>query len=130
MLNLLYSIIISSPISIIKFHCLIQISFPSSNSQSQCLLTYLALSIRPTTRPVASEGWGGGLRAPIQFLAEKLTLSQPGGHIMPNTLLRAPSDFQTLRRHCILYRTYTRHCPFRGVFSTAIAPTIFDILAL
>ena len=37
--------------------------------------------------------------APPQFLAEQLTLSQPGGQIMPTTVLRAsPPDFQILRR--------------------------------
>ena len=36
-------------------------------------------------RPIASEGGGGGACAnpPPQFLAEQLTLSQPGGQIMP-----------------------------------------------
>ena len=42
-------------------------------------------------------GGPGGARAP-QFLADQLTLSQPGGHIMPTTLLRATPDFQTLWR--------------------------------
>ena len=41
---------------------------------------------------------GGGAS---QFLAKQLTLSQPGGQIMPTTVLRAPPDFQTLRRPCI-----------------------------
>ena len=31
-----------------------------------------------------------------QFLAEQLTLSQPGGQIMPTTVLQAPRIF----RHC------------------------------
>ena len=48
-----------------------------------------------------SEAGGGGALAP-QFLADQLTLSQPGGHIMPTTLLRAPPDLQTLRRPCVL----------------------------
>ena len=30
-----------------------------------------------------------------KFLADQLTLYQPGEQIMPSTLLRAPSDFQT-----------------------------------
>ena len=47
-----------------------------------------------------SQAWGlGGTKAP-QFLAKQLTLSQPGGQIMPNTVLRAPPDFQTLRQPC------------------------------
>ena len=37
-------------------------------------------------------GAGGGVLGPPSF---RLTLSQPGRHIMPTTLLRAPSDFQT-----------------------------------
>ena len=49
-----------------------------------------------TRRPVASGG-----AAPPQFLAKQLTLSQPGGQIMPTTVIQAPPDFQTLRRPCI-----------------------------
>ena len=51
---------------------------------------------------VTSGGEGGwGAKAPPQFLAKQLTLSQPGGLIMPTTVLRAPSpDSQTLRRPC------------------------------
>ena len=36
--------------------------------------------------------------SPPQVLAEQLTLSQPGGQIMPTTVIQAPLDFQTLRR--------------------------------
>ena len=43
------------------------------------------------------EGGWGRLQSP-QFLAKQLTLSQPEGQIMPTTVLRAPSNFQTLRR--------------------------------
>ena len=43
----------------------------------------------------------GGALAP-QFLAKQLTLSQPGGQNMPTSVLLAPTDFQTLRRACIL----------------------------
>ena len=51
----------------------------------------------------ARRKWGGlgGLQPP-QCLAEQLTLSQPGGQIMPTTVLQAPPDFQTLRRPCVL----------------------------
>ena len=35
---------------------------------------------------------------PSQFLAKQLTLSQPGGQIIPSTVLQAPPEFQTLRR--------------------------------
>ena len=42
-------------------------------------------------------GVGGWWALAPQFLADQLTLPQPGGHIMPTTLLRALSDFQTLR---------------------------------
>jgi hypothetical protein len=38
--------------------------------------------------------WGA---LPPQCLAKQLTLSQPGG---PATVLRAPQNFQTLRRPC------------------------------
>ena len=40
-------------------------------------------------------GGGGGATS---FFGHQLTLSQPGGHIMPTTVLQAPLDFQTLRR--------------------------------
>ena len=45
-------------------------------------------------------GRPGGACAPPppQFLADQLTLSQPGGTHSPTTLLRADPDFQTLRR--------------------------------
>ena len=46
-------------------------------------------------RPVAS----GGARSP-HFLADQLTLSQPVGAHYPHPVLRAPPDFQTLRRPC------------------------------
>ena len=35
---------------------------------------------------------GGGALAP-QFLAKQLTLSQPGGQIMPTTVIQAPRIF-------------------------------------
>ena len=38
----------------------------------------------------ACRRWGaGGPQAP-QFLADQLTLSQPGGQIMPTTVIQAP----------------------------------------
>ena len=43
-------------------------------------------------------GWGAGGALVPQFLAKQLTLSQAGGQIIPTTVLRAPPDFQTLRR--------------------------------
>ena len=49
--------------------------------------------------PVASGGGGG------HFLADQLTLSQPGEHIMQTILLRALPDFQTLQRSC--FRVHT-----------------------
>ena len=47
-------------------------------------------------------GWGtGGLGGfSPQFWAKQLTLSQPGGQIIPTTVLQAPTEFQTLRRAC------------------------------
>ena len=35
------------------------------------------------------------------FLEDQLTLSQPGGAHYPHPVLRAPPDFQTLRRPCV-----------------------------
>ena len=51
-------------------------------------------------RPVAS-GKAVGARAP-HFLADQLTLSQPGGHIIPTQYYVPPPDFQTLRRPCYI----------------------------
>ena len=49
-----------------------------------------------------SQAGGLGVLEP-QSLAKQLTLSQPGGQIMPTTVLQAPPpDFQTLRRPCEL----------------------------
>ena len=45
------------------------------------------------------QGGLGGLQPP-QFLADQLTLSQPGGAHYPHLVLRAPPGFQTLRRPC------------------------------
>ena len=54
------------------------------------------------SRPVAKGGGGlWGLKPP-QFLADQLTLSKPGGAHSPHPVLRAPPDFQTLRRPCII----------------------------
>ena len=55
-------------------------------------------------RPVArGRGKAGGLGGLPQFLADQLTLSQPGGGAhSPHTVLQAPPDFQTLRRPCII----------------------------
>ena len=39
----------------------------------------------------------GGARAPFHFLADQLTLSQPGGAHYLHPVLCAPPDFQTLR---------------------------------
>ena len=38
----------------------------------------------------------GLLQAGGLFLRKQLALTQPGGQIKPTTVLRAPSDFQTL----------------------------------
>ena len=48
-----------------------------------------------------SQAGGLGAQAP-QFLVDQLTLSQPGGQIIPTTILLAPPDFQTLRRAWII----------------------------
>ena len=47
---------------------------------------------------------GGGAHAP-QILADQLTLSQPGGNIMPPTLLLSLPDYQT-KRHLLRRLTY------------------------
>ena len=50
-----------------------------------------------------SQGGGeglGGSSPPPQFLADQLTLSQPGGAHSPYPVLRALPDCQNLRRPC------------------------------
>jgi hypothetical protein len=66
-----------------------------------CLCTYVFCAY-VHTGPSQVGGLGG--LWPPQFLAKQLTLSQPGGQIMPTTVLQAPPDFQTLRRpwHIVL----------------------------
>ena len=57
--------------------------------------------IRPIADPLQAGGLGG--LQPPQFLAKQVTLSQPGGQIMPTPVLQAPPDFQTLRRAWIAF---------------------------
>ena len=45
-----------------------------------------------------SQAGGPGGHVPPHFLADQLTLSQPGGAHYPRPVLCAPPDFQTLRR--------------------------------
>ena len=51
--------------------------------------------------PGPSQAGGPGGLVPPHFLSDQLTLSQPGGAHYPHPVLRAPPDFQTLRRPCI-----------------------------
>ena len=54
----------------------------------------------PTTQARRKWGGGGGPRAP-HFLADQLTLSQPGGGgTLSPPSITCPPDFQTLRRPC------------------------------
>ena len=46
-------------------------------------------------RAVNTEGAGGGGQLPLQVLAYQYILFQPGGQIMPSTLLLALPDFRT-----------------------------------
>ena len=48
----------------------------------------------------AASGWAGWA------LGVQLTLLQPGGQIMPTTLLLAHPDLKTQRQLCILYLCY------------------------
>ena len=54
-------------------------------------------------RDVGTKGGRRGIR-PSQFFADQSSLSQPGGQIMPPTLLLVPLDFQTFRQPSLLSR--------------------------
>ena len=57
----------------------------------------------------ARRKWGAGGALAPQFLTKQLTLSQPGGQIMPTTVIQAPPpDFQTLRRPCDTTKNWLR----------------------
>ena len=64
----------------------------NSNQTPKCFTTVFGLQAR--------RKWGGGRGGPVppHFLADQLTLSQPGGAHYPHPVLRAPPDFQILRR--------------------------------
>ena len=47
-------------------------------------------------------GPGGHVPPPFHFLADQLTLSQPGGDTLSPPSITCPPDFLTLRRPCIL----------------------------
>ena len=46
----------------------------------------------------ARRKWGAGGALAPQFLAKQLTLSQPGGQIMPTTVIQAPPGFSDLAK--------------------------------
>ena len=78
---------------------------PGSNGSSSCSSTVassngFALAIIDIRYVNTLQGYRQGGAAAPQFLTDQLTLSQPGGLIMPTTVLPAPPDFQTLRRAC------------------------------
>ena len=53
-----------------------------------------------------SQAGGPGGHVPPHFLADQLTLSQPGGAHYPHLVLRATPDFQTLRRPWYVSKTH------------------------
>jgi hypothetical protein len=66
---------------------------------------------------------------PPQFLAEQLTLSQPGGQIMPTTVLQAPpTDFQTLRRPCIFIISTKLSCEkYNGILENRFCERVISV---
>ena len=67
-------------------------------------------------------GWG----APLQFLAKQLTLYQPGGQIMPTTLLLlfrpcAGPDSTMPNSHCVIFKIVqiTCHSLFQIILHTS-----------
>ena len=87
----------SFPVLVLHTFCIV------STKHSLChhyILKYVVLML-PLLYVHRAVGIGGGGMAPLQILADQLTLFQPGGggQIMPTTILRFPSDFKTLLRH-------------------------------
>ena len=60
------------------------------------LIFCLRATMWQSCRNLGGEGQERG-RSPLQILADQLTLSEPGGQIMPTIWLYAPPDFQTFR---------------------------------
>ena len=69
---------------------------PSPTFQFFCQKNPMNNEFFENTGPSQAGGPGG--HVPPHFLADQLTLSQPGGAHSPHLVLRAPPDFQTLRR--------------------------------
>ena len=56
-----------------------------------CFIINSLKGFKPLTYDVVTRAVGTGWRhMPLQFLADQLTLSQPGEQILPTTLLHAP----------------------------------------
>ena len=60
--------------------------------------------VHTTVKPLA--GGQGGLKPTLNMVVQS-TLLQPGGQIMPTTLLLAHPDFKTQRHLCTVYVVYT-----------------------
>ena len=61
---------------------------------------HLSALVLSTEMPEA-EGSGG--RTPPQILADRLTLSQPGGADYAHQIILTPPDFQTFLRPCMIF---------------------------
>ena len=75
---------------------------------------YLAFIESISTKIRAGLSQAGGLVGPLappQFLAEQLTLSRPGGQIMPTTVLRAPRIFRPCNGPAYTYYTISYQSP-------------------
>jgi hypothetical protein len=85
----LFSFFLSCATFVDMFSCSYHIQRLSSNSTTIDSWVW---------NPGPSQAGGPGGHVPSHFLADQLTLSQPGGAHYPHTVLCAPPDFQTLRR--------------------------------
>ena len=67
------------------------------------------------------ERWG-------HILADRLTLSQPKGQVMPTTLLLAPPDFQTFPQLCKVHKTAHVTCsPMRHLQAIELIQDLYFI---
>ena len=98
------------------------LGFRNTKSTSTRLWSYFCSFYFPATYQARRKRGGRGGTCPPPLLADQLTLSQPGRAHYPHPVIRAPPDFQTLRRPCIY--TDTR-LSYTAYFNTYLSDLTF-----